>query len=364
MNPAFSFPIQTRHRVRAAVLTATGPPEAIRVRDVPDPGDPGRGELRVRVGAVAVNPFDLAVRRGETPLPKRRRGAGRRYVIGCDWAGTVEAVGERCSRFTAGDRVWGHGRGRNRDGSAAEVILEPEAYCAHTPRGRTDVQAAGLGQAAVTAYQALVRVGGLDPPAFDDFVMIAGGETGVGSAAIAVAVSCDARVVATAETAAMRAECVRRGAELALDPADPRFADRIRERLATPAARTAPDGRPFTTRRGGFEVWLDARDAPDVPAALPLLTPGRAVVLTGGDRGFAGPAADVPLGPLRAKGASVRGCGPSVGTLGDSAWAAAAVAGLAPLIGRVYPLAEIARAHADLEAGDTGETGGRLVVTV
>src|SRR6516162_3727659 len=87
--------------VKAAFIEATGAPDVIRYGDLPKPA-PKDGEVLVRVAAVAVNPIDTYIRSGlvAMPLPKP-------FVIGCDLAGTVEALGPGVRRYKVGDRVWG-----------------------------------------------------------------------------------------------------------------------------------------------------------------------------------------------------------------------------------------------------------------
>ena len=334
--------------MRAAVFTAPGPPEVLQVRDRPDPGDPGPGEVRVRVGAVSVNPIDTYVRAGTvspgpTPSDEHPRTAG------CDWAGTVEAVGSGVTRVAVGDRVWGVSRGIGRNGSAQEALREPAELCFPTPDETTDVQAAALGLAAVTAHLGLFRTGGLEPsPEIEQTVFINAGSGGVGSAAVGLARRANYQVVTTAGTDAKREECRRRGAHVALDYRAPDLAGRLRalwgDGIALPAC--------------GFALWLETHRDPDLHLAVPLMANGGTVVL------LAGRAAEpsFPLGALYTRDVSLRGFALFNAAPEELRTAAAGVAGIDPLIARAYPLAEIARAHADLEAGDTGDRGGKLVV--
>ena len=91
--------------MKAAFIEQTGGPENIIYGDLPDPS-PGAGEVLVRVGAASVNPIDTYVRGGlvaaELPVP---------FVVGSDFAGTVEAVGEGVTHWQPGDNVWGANQG-------------------------------------------------------------------------------------------------------------------------------------------------------------------------------------------------------------------------------------------------------------
>src|SRR6516165_1512853 len=101
--------------VKAAFIEATGAPDVIRYGDLPKP-TPKDGEVLVKVGAVAVNPIDTYIRSGAVSMT-----LSGPYVLGCDLAGTVEAVGPGVTRFRAGNRVWGSNQGLlGRQGTFAE----------------------------------------------------------------------------------------------------------------------------------------------------------------------------------------------------------------------------------------------------
>ena len=107
--------------MKAAYINEPGPPEAIQYGDLPKP-EPKGGQVLVRTTAVSVNPVDTYIRNGanywELPTP---------FVVGCDLAGVVEAVGPNATRFEVGTRVWGTNQGLlGRQGTFAE-------YCAIGP---------------------------------------------------------------------------------------------------------------------------------------------------------------------------------------------------------------------------------------
>ena len=104
--------------MKAAFIEAPGPPEAIRWADRPTP-EPGPGQVRVTVGAVSVNPVDTYLRSGlvKMPIPLP-------FIVGCDAAGTVDAVGSGVNRLRVGDRVWCSNQGLlGRQGTFAERIV-------------------------------------------------------------------------------------------------------------------------------------------------------------------------------------------------------------------------------------------------
>lgn len=90
--------------MKAAYITQTGPPENIHYGELPAP-QPGPGQVLVQIGAVSVNPIDTYIRSGaigmKVPMP---------YIVGCDLAGTVEAVGP--ARRVSGRATGSGGRTR------------------------------------------------------------------------------------------------------------------------------------------------------------------------------------------------------------------------------------------------------------
>src|SRR5262249_31929088 len=148
-------------------------PEVIQYGDLPTP-QPKEGEVRVRVGAVAVNPIDTYIRSGMVAanLPKP-------FIVGCDVAGTVEAVGRGARRFKAGDRVWGSNQGLlGRQGTFAEFACVGEDWLYPTPAGVSDEDAAATALTGITAHLGLFGHAGLKT---GEMVFANGGTGGVGS---------------------------------------------------------------------------------------------------------------------------------------------------------------------------------------
>ncbi|MEO7688374.1 MAG: NAD(P)-dependent alcohol dehydrogenase [Sphingomonas sp.] len=157
--------------MKAMVLGQSASIETLRCVDLPDPGDPGPGEIRVRLQACSLNFHDLGVAAGHLPAAEGR-------ILLSDGAGTVEAVGAGVSEFAVGDlavslffpdwqdgepRTIGFGRtpGDGIDGYAREAVVAPATWFTRVPAGYTAEQAATLPTAALTAWRALVVHGGL-----------------------------------------------------------------------------------------------------------------------------------------------------------------------------------------------------------
>ena len=133
--------------VKAAYIEQTGGPGNIIHGDLPDPR-PSAGQVRVRVGAVSVNPIDTYVRGGmvaaELPMP---------FVVGSDFAGTVEAVGEGVTEWESGDRVWGANQGgHGRQGTSAELACVGAEWLHAIPEGVSDESAAAAALVGITAH--------------------------------------------------------------------------------------------------------------------------------------------------------------------------------------------------------------------
>src|SRR5947207_2027566 len=144
--------------MKAAYIEMTGGPEVIRYGDLPKP-TPGQGEVLVKVAAVAVNPIDTYIRAGMVAmqLPKP-------FVVGCDLAGTVEALGPGVTRFKVGDRVWGSNQGLlGRQGTFAEYAAVHEDWLYPTPAGVADTEAAAVALTGITGHLGLFRCAATQP---------------------------------------------------------------------------------------------------------------------------------------------------------------------------------------------------------
>jgi NADPH2:quinone reductase len=164
-------------------------PKALEM-DVPKPGP---GEVLVRVAHSSLNGFDVAIASG-----MYRDFMEHRFpvVLGKDFAGTVEEIGEGVTLVSPGDTVFGElVREYVGDGTFAEYVVVPEAIgLTKVPEGLDLAVAGALALAGSTAYQSVTAVG----PTAGDIVLISGATGGVGSNAVQLAASNGATVIATA----------------------------------------------------------------------------------------------------------------------------------------------------------------------
>ena len=161
--------------------------------ELPTP-EPRADQVRVRVRASSVNGFDVFVASGMA-----RDMMEHRYpvVVGKDYAGVVDAVGEGVTRFSVGDEVAGIAPPAQHlaEGAYAEFIAVPaEGFIEPKPVTLGFEQAASVGLAALTALVALDAAG----VGREDLVLVAGATGGVGTYAVQLAAARGASVIATA----------------------------------------------------------------------------------------------------------------------------------------------------------------------
>ena len=148
------------------------------------------GQLLVRIHASGVNPLDLKIRAGAAPHARQPLPA----VLGMDFAGTVEAVGDDVDAFRIGDAVYGMAGGVGElQGSLAEFAAVDAHLVAHKPATLSMHDAAALPLAIITAWEGLVDRAGVQG---GQSVLVQGGAGGVGHVAVQIARALGATVYA------------------------------------------------------------------------------------------------------------------------------------------------------------------------
>ncbi|RWQ38843.1 MAG: NADP-dependent oxidoreductase [Mesorhizobium sp.] len=175
--------------MRAVIQNSVGGPEVLVIADRPAPS-PNAGEVLIRVGASGINPVDGAVRAGRYPLLGEPP-----FILGWDVSGTVEALGSGVTGLKVGDAVFGMPRFPKQAAAYAELAAVPADEIAPKPKGIDHLHAAALPLAGLTAWQGLVRHGGLEQ---GHRVLIHAAAGGVGHLAVQIAKARGAYVVATA----------------------------------------------------------------------------------------------------------------------------------------------------------------------
>ena len=205
--------------------------------------EPAAGEIRVRVRAASVNGFDLAVAAGYSKDAMEHRFP---VVLGKDFAGEVDAIGEGATGFVEGDRVFGTvTKSYVGDGSFADYVTVPVAVgVAKLPDEVTFIDGGALGLAAVTA-RAAIHSAALEP---GQTVLVVGATGGVGTQVVQLAAAAGARVLATAHTDEQRELVTRLGAGETVDHT---------EDLLAQVSAKAPDGVDVVVHLAGDLSALD-----------------------------------------------------------------------------------------------------------
>jgi len=189
--------------MKAIVLEEHGGIEALQIKEIPTP-KPAKEELLIKVEATALNRADILQRKGFYPGPPAE------YEIpGLEFSGTVLAHGDKATLYKEGDAVMGIVAG----GAYAEFLTVHEKQVMEVPKNISLQEAAGIPEAWLTAFDALIDKGNLQ---FGQTCLIHAGASGVGTAAIQIAKNIGANVATTASTQKTEI-CRKLGAELAID---------------------------------------------------------------------------------------------------------------------------------------------------
>jgi NADPH:quinone reductase len=321
--------------MKAAVCTTFGSVHDVVIADVPEP-TPRAGEVAVAVRAAAVNFPDVLMVAGAYQVRTEPP-----FVLGSEFAGEVVAVGEGVTSPAVGDRVYGS----SLTGAFTETVVVPAKVVRPVPPGLDMVAAAAFRVAYGTAYHAIVTIGEAQP---GQTVVVLGAAGGVGLASVDVAQRLGMRVVAAASSADKLALCRAYGADEIVDYTTEPLKERLKE-----------------LTRGGADVVVDPVGGEVSEAALRATAWGGRFVTVG----FAsGTIPRIPLNLVLLKGAQIRGFeirtlpehAPQAMAEGERVLAELVAQGMRPHVSAVYPLAEAARALADVAER---RVLGKVVVT-
>ncbi|MEX2114128.1 MAG: NADPH:quinone reductase [Pirellulales bacterium] len=328
--------------MKAAYIEQTGPPERIIYGELPKPA-PSGAQVLVKIDAADINPIDTYIRSGmvaaKLPFP---------YILGCDLAGVVEAVGPSPSRYKPGDRVWGSNQGlAGRQGTLAGYAAVDEQWLYPTPQGITSEAVVALSLVGITAHLGLVRDARVKS---GETVFVNGGTGGVGSAVLQIAKAIGARVITTAGSPEKIKRCRELGADLAINYKTEDVDARIKQ--------FAPDG---------VNLWWETLRDPNFDRIVGLLAArGRMVLMAGRE---ARP--PFPVGPFYLKGCALFGFAMFNATADEQRAAANDInrwlveGKLQANIDRILPLSEAAAAHRlqeDNTLHKAGTLAGKIVL--
>ena len=191
--------------MRAVVLRSHGGPEVLGIEDVPEP-IPGPDEVRVRIRTTALNRADVLQRMGGYADPRPNVSL---EIPGLEYSGIVESVGDRVTMWKPGDRVMAIEAG----GAYAEMICTHERQLMPVPDNVDLADAAAIPEVFLTAWDALVRQGGLTS---GRWALVHAGASGVGTAAIQIAKAIGARIAVTCSAPKMTV-CRELGADVVIE---------------------------------------------------------------------------------------------------------------------------------------------------
>jgi putative PIG3 family NAD(P)H quinone oxidoreductase len=311
------------------ISTPGGPENLVPARrSVPQPG---HSEILIRVAAAGINRPDLMQRAGGYPAPP-----GASDIPGLEVSGTVVACGPGCQRYQPGDSVCALVTG----GGYAEYCAAPEAQTLPFPEGYTAEEAGALPETFFTVWTNLFERGRLRA---GERLLVHGGSSGIGTAAIQLATAMGIRVFATAGSPEKCAACRELGAELAVN---------YRSEDFVKAVKSATGGE-------GVDVILDMVGGEYAQRNLSCLrTEGRLVQIAF----LGGPESALNLAPLMLKRLTITGStlraqsvaskGRIAAALEKEAWPLLSARTIAPVIDSSFPLKEAAKAHARMESSE------------
>ena len=319
--------------MKAILARAFGGPDVLKLEEVPDPVA-GQGQVRVRIHAAGVNPYDTYMRAGgyaiKPDLP---------YTPGADAAGIIDQVGGQAGDWKAGDRVYISGTAIGKaHGAYAEFAVCEAAQVHRLPARITFTQGAGLFVPYVTAWRALF---GRANARAGDTVLIHGASGGVGIAATQFAVAAGLTVIGTAGTDAGLAVVTAQGARHAVNHRSAGYLDQI---------TGASGGR-------GPDVILEMLANVNLDHDLTIVAPGGRVVVIGNRGRVEIDARKIMSKDCAVYGLALWGIPPDEVRRAHQAISAGLESGaLNPVVGKEMPLAEAAAAHeAVMEPGAHGK---------
>jgi putative PIG3 family NAD(P)H quinone oxidoreductase len=314
--------------MQAVEIAQPGGPEVLRLARRPRPR-PQAGEVLIQVAAAGVNRPDVLQRQGRYPVPP-----GASDIPGLEVAGTVVETARDVPGWTPGDSVCALVAG----GGYAEYCVAPAPQCLPVPRGLDLVAAAAIPETFFTVWTNLFDRGHLAP---GETVLVHGGSSGIGTAAISLAHAFGARVLVTAGSTDKCSACEALGALRAINYRQQDFVAAVKQLTGGRGVDLVLDmvGGGYTPRNldalavGGRLIQIAFLESPRVEINLAVVMQKR-LTLTGST-----------LRPrsVAEKGAIAR-------ALRERVWPLLEAGTVRPLIHATFPLGAAAEAHRLMES--------------
>jgi len=315
--------------MRAVEISAYGGPEVLKpvMRPLPETKP---GEVLIKVAACGVNRPDMLQRQGYYAPP-----AGASDLPGLEVAGTIAKLGEKVSNWQLGNNVCALLAG----GGYAEYCSVPAGQCLPVPKGLNFVEAASLPETFFTVWSNVFDRAALQT---GETLLVQGGTSGIGVAAIQLARAFGHRVFATAGSAEKCAACTALGAERAINYKTEDFVEVVRS----------------STGGVGVDVILDMVSGDYIPRELKALADdGRIVMIAylGGSK------AVVDLGEIMRRRLTLTGStlrarpvefkARIADALRSKVWPLIESGKIKPVIHATFKLVEASKAHQLMESG-------------
>jgi tumor protein p53-inducible protein 3 len=201
--------------MKAILIDQPGNEDVLKLGDYPEPS-PGAADLLIRVKCAGVNRADLMQRQGFYPPPP-----GASPILGLECAGEVEAVGAEVRGWHVGDRAMALLPG----GGYAEKVAVHYASAMHVPAALSDEEAAGVPEVYLTAFLNIFMLAEVKA---GESVLVHGGGSGVGTASIQLLKLAGARSIVTAGSDAKCEQCLKFGADIAINYTSGPFAPKVK----------------------------------------------------------------------------------------------------------------------------------------
>ncbi|AMR31795.1 zinc-binding dehydrogenase [Mucilaginibacter sp. PAMC 26640] len=325
--------------MKAIIVTQPGGPEVLELQERPVPSY-SADEVLVKVMAAGINRPDVFQRKGNYPPPQ---GAPK-DIPGLELAGTVTKVGANVTRWKAGDKVCALVMG----GAYAEYCNVPEGQCLAIPERLTYAEAASLPETFFTVWSNVFDRAKLLP---GESLLVHGGSSGIGVTAIQLAKSFGNKVYITAGNAEKCRFCEDLGADKAINYNDENFGEAIDQ----------------LTGGKGVDVILDMVGGDYTALNIKCLAnDGRLVLINA----MKGNRAEVNLSEIMRKRLIVTGSmlrARDVGfkaaiarQLEEHAWPLLASGKIKPVVYKIFPAGEAAKAH---ELMESSSHMGKIILT-
>jgi NADPH2:quinone reductase len=322
----------------AIAVAEPGGPDVLvpTLRPVPRPS---YGQVLIKVESAGLNGADLSQRRGRYSGPKPVSD-----ILGLEVAGTVAAIGDGVTNWKPDDQVCALLNG----GGYAEYALAMADHCLPIPGGVSLADCGGLPEACITVWLNVFELGRLAP---GERVLVHGGASGIGTAAIQIARALGAQVFATAGTEEKCNRCLALGANIAINYGTDDFVAAVDRHTA----------------HAGVDVILEMVGGEYLTRGLNALAFGGRLVIIALKKGSK---VELEFGEVQRKNVVITGSRLMPRSSAEKARLVAAVrkaiwplideGRVRPVIDRTFPLTQAAEAHAYMESG---QHVGKILLT-